>query len=72
MTNPILCNKCGHDIDAHRALHMCSGCSDEIFTRGEDELCYMHPSDIARAYAKALFHEGWDACELQWAAVRHE
>lgn len=50
----ILCPKCGHDIDDHRALYMCNGCGDEIFTKCENELCYLHPSDITRAALEAV------------------
>lgn len=51
MPEPILCSVCGHDIDDHRALYICKGCADEIFKRDENELCYLHPSDIAHIYA---------------------
>lgn len=50
MPEPILCPECGHDIDDHRALYMCNGCGDEIFTKVENELCYLYPSDIAHIY----------------------
>lgn len=61
MSDPILCHECGHDIDEHRARYMCNGCGDEIFTRVEDELCYMHPSEIARAYGEKRVRDADEA-----------
>ena len=67
MSEPILCPECGHDIDDHRPVGCMHVVADTI--SGFDD-CTLSATEIARAYAKKCFHEGWDACELQWA-VRH-